>query len=305
MSKTTTSFGVLLFGLLLITQATGCSSWGGLGRNKSAGAEERFNPLKAIQGDKPDETFTPDSMVAIWKASVFEKPGQKSVRGFGGRFYFYDAQNEPVRINGELTIYGYDDDKHKSTETTEHAKADRKFVFKADSINTHYSESALGASYSFWVPWDEVGGEAKTITLIPVFKSPDGKIPEAKPSTIRLPGTSRSASKRQMSKSNSYNANQAAGVVPERSMIQQASFEDSVDDNERRAPTTFRLPPRLAEQMASRGPAVKNEIAIEDPKPAAMAPADTAALKPLERLERKPRSTARSNSVFGQPGAFR
>ena len=146
MNKTTTSFGILLCGILLITQATGCSSWGGLGRNKSAIADEhqRYNPLKALQGDTSDEFYTPNSMVAIWKASVFEKPGQKSVRGFGGRFYFYDAQNKPVRVKGDLTIYGYDDDKHKSSETTEHAKADRKFVFKADAINTHYSESALG-----------------------------------------------------------------------------------------------------------------------------------------------------------------
>ena len=307
MSKTTTSFGILLCGLLLITLATGCSSWGGLsglGRNKSAGADERFNPLKAIQGDKEPQYVTPDSMVAIWKSSVFEKPGQKSVRGFGGRFYFYNRQNVPVRIKGDLTIYGYDDDKHKSTETTEHAKADRKFVFKADSINTHYSESALGASYSFWVPWDEVGGDAKTITLIPVFKSADGKIPEAKPSTIRLPGKKRSASTSQMSKSNSYGDKKAAGVIPERSMIQQASFEETGDDNERRAPTTFRLPPRLAEQMAQpRGH--KDEIVIEEPKPVAMDPADTATLKPLERLDRQPHPTVRGTKVFGQPGAFR
>ena len=95
-------------------------------------------------------------------------------------------------------------------------------------------------------------------------------------------------------------------------MIQQASFEEGGDTNARRAPTTFRLPPRLAEQMAHTSQAsqtsniaIKEEPAIKPQKPEAMEPLDKATLKPLQRLDPEPRSAARGTSVFGQPGAFR
>lgn len=295
---------ILLCGVILVTQTVGCSSLDGIGKKSKDGS--RFNPFKSLSGEKEPDFQTPASMVAIWKASVFEKPGQKSIRGFGGRFYFYDAQNQPVRVDGDLTIYGYDD-ANKSSNTS--GKADRKFVFKSVSLDTHFSESALGASYSFWVPWDEIGGFEKTITLIPVFKSSDGRMPEAKPSTMRLPGKK---------KANEYSMNEqtdgvvtAAGAVPERSMIRQANFEDAAAKNTpRRRPTTLRLSQRLADQMAQS----QRNIGDEDPKELTTAnrkqaeegfAQDAAQLKPLPTTTTRPATPAKRSNVFGQPGSFR
>ena len=66
--------------------------------------------------------------------------------------------------------------------------ANRKFVFERDKFQTHFSESELGPSYSVWVPWDKAGGDLKTISLIPIFKSGNGTIVKGGQSVNVLPG---------------------------------------------------------------------------------------------------------------------
>jgi len=41
---------------------------------------------------------------------------------------------------------------------------------------------------SVWIPWDAVGSFEKRITLVPSFKTAEGKIIQGTPSTIVLPG---------------------------------------------------------------------------------------------------------------------
>ena len=312
--KFTRSSSWLLAGAVLLVTFAGCSS---LGTGKLTATDGRFNLLKRFKGkkDKLPEFKTPQSMVAIWKASTFEKAGAKSIRGFGGRFYFYDANNKPVRVNGDLTIYGYDD--HNRSEAVD-GKADRKFVFKAESLDSHFSESALGESYSFWVPWDNVGGEEKTITLIPVFKTVDGHMPEAKPATMRLPG-------RRTSKS----SGSTASTSKPNGQVVQASAEFPISlpvgsnitspiapkKQTRRTPTTLRLTPHLAEQLSNsinRGEKDSGKDRAELPKENQNTGFEKASARVEQSTEQEARSAeigrpraASSSTVFGQPGAFR
>ena len=124
-------------------------------------------------------------MAAIWKDSVFEKPGSASVRGFGARIFFYDVDNQAVKADGELLVYGFDDSNELKADNS---KADRKYVFQADKFQSHFSETDLGPSYSVWIPWEKVGGFRKTITLIPVFKTADGRVLKSGQSMNVLPG---------------------------------------------------------------------------------------------------------------------
>jgi len=135
---------------LVLSTCTGCSTLNG-----KPSSDGRFNVLKRLSSKKEQEPEfkVPKSMVGIWKPSTYEKAGSKSIRGFGGRFYFYDANNDPVRVNGDLTIYGYDDQNQAESGA---GKADRKFVFKADSLDSHFSKSAIGESYSFFKPTNAV-----------------------------------------------------------------------------------------------------------------------------------------------------
>jgi len=231
-------------------------------------------------------------------------------------FYFYDANNQPIRVDGDLTIYGYDD---KNQAESGDGTADRKFVFKAESLNSHYSESAFGESYSFFVPWDNVGGELKTITLIPVFKTVDGHIPEAKPATMRLPG-------KRVAKTASNDT--LPSVAKFGRPVVQASAEIPADQSPngaivspkqkqqraRRMPTTFRLPPSLAERLSSplqRSPEPRPNSGKEsseetqagnfvEPPVGTETTGNRPKQTPIaERTERK-----KTTTVFGKPGAF-
>ncbi len=292
----------LLVCAVLLSTSVGCSSLNG----KLSDSDGRFNLLKrfGVKKDQEPEFEIPKSMVGIWKASTFEKAGTKAIRGFGGRFYFYDANNEPVRVKGDLTIYGYDDKKQSESRD---GKADRKFVFKADSLNSHFSESALGESYSFFVPWDNVGGEEKTITLIPVFKTADGHMPEAKPATIRLPG-------RRVSKPVNP-VIQASAELPMTSSKETSIVSPKPIKRPHRTPSTFRLTPNLKEKLASASqraatvtPSHAKEISnegraanLEESAATSQKTEDMAKQTPFVG---KPNTRNAPKRVFGQPGAF-
>lgn len=128
---------------------------------------------------------TPVRLAAIWTPDVMVRPGMPAARGFGGRLYFYNQLNKPVKVEGQLVVYAYDD----SAEESQRESPDRKFAFTPEQFTNHHSESDLGASYSVWLPWDGVtGGEQKGISLLPVFTATSGKIVMGQQAVNLLPG---------------------------------------------------------------------------------------------------------------------
>lgn len=126
-----------------------------------------------------------ESLAAIWTDSIASASGVASVRGFGGRLYFYDADGAPTRVDGELSIYAFDD-----TEGDQKTTPDRVYKFTQADLQKHFSETQLGPSYSIWLPWDRVGGDRKSIALLPVFKSIDNQVVKSGQSINVLPGKS-------------------------------------------------------------------------------------------------------------------
>jgi len=126
----------------------------------------------------------PMRMAAIWTADVLTTPGQPTVRGFGGRLYFYNQKSQPIPVDGQLVVYAYDD----SIEAKSRKTPDRKYAFTPDQFTQHYSESELGASYSVWLPWDRVGGYKTSISLVPVFTSTNGQVVMGHQALNLLPG---------------------------------------------------------------------------------------------------------------------
>lgn len=174
--------------LCSIFLAVGCSGI----KNSMRTSEKNslWNPIQKISDDgkekksKSDAELTPVTMTAIWTDSVYEKAGEVSVKGFGGRIFFYNANQKLVKADGELIIYGFDD----STKNLNDGTADKKFVYQQDRFQTHYSENKLGASYSVWVPWEPMGGYRKSITLIPMFRTVDGDLIKCTQTIAILPG---------------------------------------------------------------------------------------------------------------------
>jgi hypothetical protein len=144
-----------------------------------------FKSEKEEAAEDPASEFgTPEKMLVVWKDCVVEQPGQSPMRGFGARVFFNDASGQAIKAEGELVIYGFDD----SVKDRKGSEADQRFIFKQADLQSHYGKSGLGHSYSFQIAWDKVGGPEKSVTLIPFFKTSDGKIVRAGQSIYTLKG---------------------------------------------------------------------------------------------------------------------
>lgn len=135
--------------------------------------------------DSDPKPQTPDSVAAVWTEASLHHPGQRPVRGFGGRILFHGGdQQEAVPVEGKLTVYAYDNDRPNRDDPA----PDKKFVFPADNLAAHESDSKLGPSYSFWLPWDEAGGLQRRISLLTRFEDARGKIVMSQMAHVTLAG---------------------------------------------------------------------------------------------------------------------
>lgn len=134
--------------------------------------------------DKPQEG-TPIRMVCTWTDTVMTQAGQKPQRGFGGRIIFYDKEaKKPILVEGQLIVYAFDETNRDITDN----KPTRRYVFPADQIPAHMSKCDMGASYSFWLPWDEAGGPKTTVSLISRFEPKGGAVVTSEQTKLNLPG---------------------------------------------------------------------------------------------------------------------
>ena len=273
-----------------------------------------WNPVETLAGKKQsddDEALSPETMAVIWNFGVYEQPGSPSVRGLGGRIYFYDKNNAAVTAKGELTVYGFDEENGTQTQP------DKKFVFRESEFQSHFSESALGGSYSVWIPWDKVGGYRKSVTLLPVFKTSDGKIIRSEQSINLLAGkvkkenTVDSKHPYRVLGSSSALLGNPSDPRAESGGIAQASFNQGDDDSgnyhQRIRTTAISLTPNLSRQveLAGQNPSSQKPHAVAPVQqnvtriPTTVSPADEVfAIQPAAR-------TSTSTGAFGRPGAFR
>lgn len=146
--------------------------------------------LNEMSFTKKEAKFqTPRQMVPVWSDTVLHQPGEAATRGFGGRVMFYgEDKHKPILVEGTLVVYAWDDSKGSMERAP-----DRKYVFPTEKLQTHYSQSRLGHSYSFWVPWDEAGGPLQQLTLISRFVSTEGTEMTSSPAHVVLQGASPSS----------------------------------------------------------------------------------------------------------------
>ncbi|HEX4412954.1 MAG TPA: hypothetical protein VH107_04945 [Lacipirellulaceae bacterium] len=135
--------------------------------------------------DKPHEG-KPVKMVCTWTDTVMTTAGQKPQRGFGGRIMFYEKdEKKPILVDGQLVVYAFDETGRAQTDN----KPTRRYVFPTEQVPLHMSKSELGASYSFWLPWDEAGGPRTEVGLICRFEPKGGAVVTSEQAKQTLPGT--------------------------------------------------------------------------------------------------------------------
>jgi hypothetical protein len=151
-----------------------------------------------------DKAQTPERIVGTWTDTVLHQPGKQPERGFGGRLIFYGEDNEkPIQVDGQLVVYAFDETNRDPTDN----KPTRRYVFPADQMVRRMSKSELGPSYSFWLPWDEVGGAETEISLIARFEPKSGAIVISEQTRHQLPG--------EISKTGIVNQSQTASKLPD------------------------------------------------------------------------------------------
>jgi hypothetical protein len=164
--------------IAMLLASSGCSTLGAL-RAEWPWSEEKKR--EAI------ENMTPVRIVTFWSEMVLNSSEGPPVRGFGGRVYFYNKYGKPVKVNGTLTVYAYDDT-DKNEDTASRSEADFTFIYKPEEFANYYSKSEMGESYSIWLPWDSVGGEEREISLLPKFVDMQNNMITGQMSLNILPG---------------------------------------------------------------------------------------------------------------------
>lgn len=135
------------------------------------------------------EQKAPMKVAAMWTDTVLNVSNQPSKRGFGGRLMFYAAEGgKPIKVKGTLSVYAFDETNHD----TDKVRPDKKFVFTTEQFEKHYSKSALGHSYSVWLPWDDAGGPRRDISLLVRFTPEGGPAVIGEASKQILPGPAES-----------------------------------------------------------------------------------------------------------------
>ncbi len=128
----------------------------------------------------------PGRLVGFWMETIRHKKGEQPLRGFGGRIYFYGTDDEePIEVEGQLVVYAFDEDHRDPTDN----RPTRRYVFPPEQFSLHYSESEMGDSYSFWLPWGDTSGPQKQISLIARFEPLNGPTIVSQQTSHRLPGT--------------------------------------------------------------------------------------------------------------------
>ncbi len=135
--------------------------------------------------NRKETVAAPETVAVVWTKAVLQTPNATPTRGLGGLVTFYGSdRGKPMKTEGRLTVYAYKDSPAKKDKIA----PDVKYVFPAEQLANHYGQSALGHSYSIWIPWDQAGSPRQELTLTVCFEPAEGKLVMGTPTRVVLEG---------------------------------------------------------------------------------------------------------------------
>lgn len=172
--------------LTCIVPAAGCAGFSPQSKSTStASADKAASKWKmpwSKKDDEPQPYPNPTKLAATWTPDTYMQAGSTPTRGFGGRLFFYDEKVRAVPVEGELTVHAFAENPDGSVGEV------KRYHFTAEQFTQHFSQSDLGASYSVWIPWDAVGGDQMRISLVPSFRTVEGRVVQGESAMVGLPG---------------------------------------------------------------------------------------------------------------------
>jgi hypothetical protein len=173
------------------------------------------------------EKTKPAKMIEVWTDTVLHQSGQPTLRGFGGRIMFYGKdEKKSIKVEGRLTVYVFD----AAEEDAGSATPERKFIFPVDQLAKHYSQSKLGHSYSFWLPWDEVGGLQRELVLLSRFEATSGEMVMGDAVRQTLPGMLPKSAKNAKAKGGDADVRDFNAARAHSEGVRQVSHEAPLED---------------------------------------------------------------------------
>ncbi|HWL08159.1 MAG TPA: hypothetical protein VNQ76_07140 [Planctomicrobium sp.] len=159
----------------------------------SVGCQQMFlQPVSAWKRIKQESLPIASAEHPVYEVICMWEPGEGTgldglpARGFVGKIMFFaHGINPPVRVNGDVRIYLFDD--HGTQEEQQHPI--HQFNFDDKAFQTFLTESNLGAAYQLFIPYTRSGTQRATCSLRIRLTSPDSKPVYSKMGTLILPGS--------------------------------------------------------------------------------------------------------------------
>ena len=124
-------------------------------------------------------------ILCLWQHGEGNDPDGYPCKGFQGQILFLSSQaSTPIRVDGDVRIYLFDD----QGTLEEQAKPLRLFNFDSGSWDIHLTNSALGPTYSVFVPYVRRGIPDANCSLRVRLKPKHGPIVFSDFSTMQLNG---------------------------------------------------------------------------------------------------------------------
>jgi hypothetical protein len=136
-------------------------------------------------GKTVDQTASVGEIVCLWEAAEGVGLDGLPTRGFAGQILFFvKGQPQPVRINGNVRIYVFDD----QGTAEEQSRPLHEFNFPAEAWNSYLTQTNLGSAYQLFVPYTRKGGNFAKCEVRVRLTGQDRLPVYSKMAMITLPG---------------------------------------------------------------------------------------------------------------------
>lgn len=159
--------------LAAMLQLTGCRQFNLFSRD----------PLARIPEATADDPVV--EVIGLWEPAEGIGTDGLPCRGFAGQVLLFTARGAaPVRSNGDLRVYVFDD---RGT-PEEQEKPIHQFDFEKLALQKYLAETHLGAGYHLFIPYTRKGGMRAHCSLRVRLTAPDGRPVYSKMAQVILPG---------------------------------------------------------------------------------------------------------------------
>jgi hypothetical protein len=125
-------------------------------------------------------------IIGVWQPGEGTGLDGLPCRGFAGQLLFFAmGEKSPVKVNGKVRIYVFDD----QGTVQEQQQPIHQFDFDSGAFNAFYTQTNLGPAYQLFIPYTRKGNHAAACTLRVRFTPEEGASVYSKMATVILPGT--------------------------------------------------------------------------------------------------------------------